>query len=139
MDERLARALEEVEYGPLVNKLGNLNHLNDLVEFKQLSDDQLEHVAKVLLGSVVYEGDSELCREIFRVLETIALTHSSVDFDLNPLMENFSESNLALIANTLVLMAYTGKRRYIPIVQTYLNHSDPFVSKNAAFAMKYLA
>ncbi len=129
--------LDGVEYGPTPDKLAYLQELNDCVEFKTLTLEEVNYAANFLINNVLYETDKDLTKEIFRVLENIFLTHSSLDVSIEPLLVEM-ENNESLLANTLVLIPFTSKPAYIPLIEKYQNHSNELIRKNAAYALRYL-
>lgn len=137
MEDKAYDILGGIEYGSFESKTAYLNQLDDLIEFKQLSIDELEECATKLVDIVLYETNPQLVREIFRVIENIFLANSSINVSLENLIDVFEEDETVL-ANTLILIPFTGQKKYIELVKIYLNHKNELVSKNAAYALKYL-
>lgn len=137
MEDKVYDILNGIEYGSFESKMSCLNQLDDLVEFKQLSIDDLEECATKLVDIVLYETDPQLTRQVFRAIENIFLANASINVSLESLIELFTEDE-TILANTLILIPFTGQKKYIELVKTYLNHSNELVSKNANYALKYL-
>ena len=137
MEDKVYDILGGIEYGSLDSKISYLNQLEDLVEFKQLSIEDLVECATKLIDIVLYETNPQLTREIFRAIENIFLANSSINVSLEGLIDVFEEDE-AILANTLILIPFTGQKKYIELVKTYLNHNNELVRKNAAYALKYL-
>ena len=135
--ESLAQILDGIEYGEQESKLSYLNLLNDQIEFKQLSIEDLLYAAEKLISLVVYESDAQVKAQIFRCLENILLNPASIDLDLSDLIHAMPNDEV-LAANTLLLIALSARSGYIPLVKTYLNHSNEFIQKNAQYAIKHL-
>jgi hypothetical protein len=137
MEDKVYDILGGIEYGSHDSKMSCLNQLGDLVEFKQLSIEDLEECATKLIDIVLYETNPQLIREIFRAIENIFLANSSINVSLESLIDLFDEDE-TILANTLTLIPFICQKKYIALVKTYLNHNNVLVSKNAAYALKYL-
>ncbi|MEZ4978191.1 MAG: hypothetical protein R2772_02740 [Chitinophagales bacterium] len=135
--ESLVQLLDGIEYGEKESKLSYLNLLNDAVEFQQFNGEDLSYAAEKLISLALYESEASVKSEIFRCLENILLDPSSLDIDLSELIHAMPADQV-IAANTLLLLALSARPTYIPLVKSYVNHSEELIRKNAHYALKHL-
>ena len=138
MREDIEQNLIGIMDGDEITKLSCLNRLGDIIEFSNLIVDEYEYIAAALIESIIYPGIKSTRGEMFYVLEKVFQKCSSIDPNIDKLINDFEFEDDAFIANTILLFPRVGKKSYIPIVQEYLNHKNPFIAKIAAYVLKYL-
>jgi hypothetical protein len=120
------------------HRMSLLNGIHDRIEFNELEVGFLESAAESLVNLIVFEKDRDVRNRMFDCIECAYHRNLSINPSLDLLIAMFNDSDPALIANTLLLMAYSSDRKHIPVAQAYVSHSNPFIRQNAEHALKYL-
>jgi hypothetical protein len=119
-------------------RMSLLNGIHDNIEFNDLEVGFLEGAAESLINLIVFEKDRDVRNRMFDCIECAYRRNLSIDPSLDLLISMFNDSDPALIANTLLLMALSSDRKHIAVAETYLSHSNQFIRRNAEHALKYL-
>lgn len=92
----------------------------------------LGKISRTLLAAALTETDETSRESLFNALSTAAEVSDTSDFDWAPLAERLDDLSVDCLEHALVILGFSGNRRYRAQVEKYLSH--PFEGIRAAAA-----
>lgn len=113
--------------------------MGDFLEYGNLDRNEVIDSVNLLLSHVVLEKDGALKESIFHAINN-ALVYRDVaaDVSLDLLLPYYSSFKKEYLSYVLSFFGFSGKRKYLSILKTFLNNSDKELQDTAKEAISEL-
>ena len=132
----IQQLLKEVETGQQDTKLSCLTDIGDYIVHPYPHEDGYAEVVQQLIVLLSKETNHEVRKLLVRNIERAYLYRinlSGINFE--PLTSILDSADAYFIRCVLYLLSMTYNRKYIPIVEQYLDHPDEEVRKEAHYIL----
>ena len=132
----IQQLLKEVETGQQDTKLSCLTDIGDYIVHPYPHEDGYAEVVQQLIVLLSKETNHEVRKLLVRNIERAYLYRinlSGINFE--PLTSILDSADAYFICCVLYLLSMTYNRKYIPIVEQYLDHPDEEVRKEAQYIL----
>ena len=132
----IQQLLKEVETGQQHLKLSSLTDIGDYIEHPYPHEDSYAEVVQQLIILLSKETNHEVRKLLVRNIERAYLQQinlSGINFE--PITSILNNADSYFIRCVLYLLSMTYNRKYIPIVEQYLDHPDEEVRKEAQYIL----
>jgi hypothetical protein len=98
---------------------------------------EIEQVVTILLQSALQEQDDALRSDIFSAIAEILYSSDmgALDIEWKPLVSRIPIMNKDDLGFALLFLGYSVKEEYLPLIESYMTYSDPFVQLQAIDAI----
>jgi hypothetical protein len=136
MKPLIRQLLKEVETGRRKEKLAYLLGIGDYLEHPYPDDEGYVEVVQQLVVLLSKENDPEVTRLLVRNIEHAYMYKINLEgISFEPLTSILDGADPFFIRCVLYLLSMTFNRRYIPVVEKYLRHSDETVREEAQYIL----
>lgn len=119
-----------------VEKEENIEDIGDILEYGDFDSDEIIEGINLLLWHVTSEKDNALKESILHTIHNGIVYQgiaSEISLDLLlPYLVTFKEEHLTY---GLTFLGFSGKRKYVTLLESYLNHSSEEIKETAKEAI----
>jgi len=136
MKPLIQQLLKEVETGQQDMKLSHLLDIGDYIEHPWPHEEGYLEVVRQLIVLLSKENDHEVRKLLVRNIEkTYMYNIDLTEINFEPLTSILDSADTYFINAVLYLLSMTCNRKYIPIVEKYLNHPDEKLRKEVQYIL----
>lgn len=124
-----------------VEKENKIEDIGDILEYGNLDRNEIIEGVNLLISHVAFKKDGSLKESILHAVHNAVVyrniaTEISLDV-LLPYAPSFKEEYLTYV---LSFLGFSGKQKYVPFLETYLNHPSEEIqeaAKEAIYEIEY--
>lgn len=132
----IQQLIKEVETGQHDMKLSSLIGIGDYIEHPYPYEDGYAGVVQQLIVLLSKETSHEVRKLLVRNIEKAYLyTIDLTDISFEPVTSILNKADSYFIRSVLYLLSMTYDRKYVPILEKYLCHSNEEVRKEAQYIL----
>jgi hypothetical protein len=132
----IQQILKELETGQQDVKLSCLLDIGDYLEHPYPHEEGYAEVVQQLIILLSKENDPEVRKLFVRNIERAYMYNISLEqISFEPLIRILDSGDVFLMRNVLYLLSMTYNRKYIPLIEKYLDHADEEVRKEAQYIL----
>lgn len=136
MNPVIQHLLKEMETGEPDMKPGYLLDIGDYIEHPYPHEDSYPETVQQLVILLSKETEPEVRRQLVKVIEraySYPVSLSGINFE--PLISKLETADPILIQSVLYLLSLTYDRKYIPVIERYINHPQEEVKQEALYIL----
>jgi HEAT repeat protein len=132
----IQQLLKELETGQQDVKLSCLLDIYDYLDHPYPHEEGYAEVVQQLIVLLSKESDHQVRRQIVRNIEKAYMCNISLEqISFEPVIGILNEADPFFIRSILYLLSMTYNRKYIPLIEKYLDHPDEEVRKEAQYIL----
>jgi hypothetical protein len=132
----IQQILKKLETGPKDIKLSCLPDMYDYLDHPYPHEDGYVETVQQLIVLLSRENDPEVRKLYVKNIEKAYMYNISLEaISFEPLINILDSADVFLIRSVLYLLSMTYNRKYIPLIETYLDHPDEEVRKEAKYVL----
>jgi uncharacterized protein (DUF111 family) len=117
-----------------IDKLNILEYLKDQFDSFNKNIEHFEEIIYFLVDCSILERNEEVKIEIFETLLKAAVFQDIEKINFHKLIDNWDNISEDCLCRCIDILSFTHKIQYLPTIEKYLSHPDPYVRESANYA-----